>query len=95
MAATNVIARVFVAAVLFGLAAMVIVADLSKNVDCSNSEGIMELGVASGAALAGLGALALTWTRRWRWLYAIAVCVLTFVPATFQEFAMAIGKCAN
>ena len=95
MFATTVIARVFLAAALFGLAATVIAVDLSKNYDCSNREGVMEFGVAFGAALAGLGALALTWMRRWRWLYAIGVSLLTFVPVSVQELLMAVGKCAN
>jgi hypothetical protein len=55
----------------------------------------MEFGVAFGAALAGLGALALTWTRRWRWLYAAGAFLLTFVPVSAQELLMAVGKCAN
>lgn len=95
MLARNVIARVVVAAALFGLAATVIVVDLSKNVDCSNGEGIMDFGVVYGAALAGLGALALTWRRRWRWLYAAGVFVLTVVLVGAQELAWAIGKCTD
>ena len=96
MSARNLAERVLVAAVLFGLAATVIAVDLSKNYDCSsNREGVMEFGVAFGAALAGMGALALTWTRRWRWLYAIGVSLLTFVPVSVQELLMAVGKCAN
>ena len=93
--ATNVIARVLVAAVLFGLAATVIVVDLSENVDCSYGEGIMDYGVAFAAVLAGLGGLVLTWTRRWRWLYAVGVLVLTFVLVTAHELAWAIGKCTS
>ena len=96
MLATKVIERVLVAAVLFGLAATVIAVDLSKNVDCvSDEDTFEEWGVVFGAALAGLGALALTWMRRWRWLYAAGVSVLVFVPVSAQELLMAVGKCAN
>ncbi|MDQ3380560.1 MAG: hypothetical protein M3546_09595 [Actinomycetota bacterium] len=79
---------------LFAGAAVVVIADLRREVDCSNARPyeLMEIGA---AVLTGLAIALLVWFRAHRWWYIALGTLAVFIPVFVFDVLRSALTCAN